>query len=155
MRFCTNKILILSIAVMTIVVSLLQYHHHSCDGTIYFAVSETEDIAIGTTRNHLTECSHDACPHDGNATHGGRKCAMHVTSGEIIASRHWHPDYTVMPFYGLPGYCIDIEIWESLIRVIFPQQGLLHIGTRIFQNNFFRGPPMIFLNMPCGTNFIG
>ena len=154
MRFCTNKILILSIAVMTVVVSLLQYHHHSCDGTIYFAVSGTEDIAIGATSNHLTECSHETCHHDGNPTHGGRKCAMHVTSGDIIASRHWQPDYVAIPFYGLPGYCIDIEIWESLIRVILPQQGLLHTGNWIFQNTFFRGPPMMFPNLPLGADFI-
>lgn len=154
MRFCTNKILVLSIAVMTVFVSLLQYHHHSCDGTIYFAVSETEDIVIGSSRNHLTECNHEACPHDGNATHGGHKCAMHVTSGDIISSRHWQPDYMMMPFHGFPGYCIDLEIWESLIRIIFPQQVLLHTGKRISQNKLFRGPPMMFLNLPWSADLI-
>lgn len=142
MRFCKYKIFRLFIAVMTIAVSFLQYHHHGCDGTIYFAVSGTEDIAIGATRNHLAECSHDGCPHGDNGSHSGGKCAMHMTSGEIIAQRQWHPDgHTAISPYVLSGYCAAVEIWESLIRIIYPERPLPHTGRNIFQNKFFRGPP--------------
>lgn len=66
------------------VTSVLQYHHHDCDGRIYIHLTTFDDIVIGNGGNAIEHCRHNhKCESAHHHSHEGSHdedttCSMHL-----------------------------------------------------------------------------
>lgn len=64
--------------------SIMQYHHHDCDGNIFIHMTTFEDLVIGTSKQTIEHCNHThTCPHNQHGQHN-ESCSMHL--GDYKAS---------------------------------------------------------------------
>lgn len=71
-------------AVIILMASMMQFHHHDCDGNIYIHLTTIEDLAFGRDGFHVDSCSHsDAHDHNTScSTHDS--CAMHIAEYKAV-----------------------------------------------------------------------
>ncbi len=71
-------------AVIILMASMMQFHHHDCDGNIYIHLTTIEDLAFGSGGFRVDSCSHsDAHEHDTTcSTHDS--CAMHIAEYKAV-----------------------------------------------------------------------
>lgn len=65
------------------ITSVLQYHHHDCDGRIYIHLTTLDDIVIGNGGNAIEHCRHNhKCESAHHHSHDGHDddatCSMHL-----------------------------------------------------------------------------
>ena len=64
--------------------SIMQYHHHDCEGNIYIHLTTFEDLVIGSSKHAIEHCNHDhACTNHQHRQHHV-SCSMHL--GDYKAS---------------------------------------------------------------------
>lgn len=70
------------ISVVFLITSVLQFHHHDCDGNIYIHLTTFDDFIIGTSDHLIEKCEHNhSSVPDG---HDDVECSMHL--GDYKAS---------------------------------------------------------------------
>lgn len=138
-----HKIFIPFIAAMIIVVSLLQFHHHNCDGNIFVALTPDTDLVIGQPRHLFHDCHHNECGHRHSDTDNAESaCAFHIGSYEIIKIRHLLPDLPILIFdYVIDALSIGRYNDESrrLSDLVLHQSVDFHPSRSVL----FRGPPSV------------
>lgn len=67
------------------ITSVMQYHHHDCDGNIYIHLTTFDDLVIGASEHAIEHCKHDH-PCNSHHRHGQHheSCSMHL--GDYKAS---------------------------------------------------------------------
>lgn len=73
-------------SIIILIASMMQFHHHGCDGNIYVHLTTIEDLAIGSNGLHMNECDHSASHHHNNECGVNDSCAMHITEYKIVDS---------------------------------------------------------------------
>ena len=76
-----NKIGVFAMMAIVIVASLVQFHHHDCEGRIFLKISNTTDLIIDDNGTSVDNCNHDKRhPHK---CHGEASCSMHIDEQDI------------------------------------------------------------------------
>ena len=71
--------LVVTVVTMT---TVLQFHHHDCDGRVYINLTTSTDITLGGHQSLISKCNHDhRKPHKCN---GEQNCAMHLGATDAL-----------------------------------------------------------------------
>lgn len=81
-RICSFNLLTAVVAVVLGLTSILQHHHHGCEGRLYFTIDGLTDYVIGDCNGELVQhCESYHHHHDNDCSHSshGSDCGMHFT----------------------------------------------------------------------------
>lgn len=81
-RICSFNLLAAVVAVVLGLTSVLQHHHHGCEGRLYFTIDGLTDYVIGDCNGDLVQhCESYHHHHDNDCSHSshGSDCGMHFT----------------------------------------------------------------------------
>lgn len=73
-----SKIISTLVSITVVMASLLQFHHHDCDGNIYIHLTTLDDIALGYSGLHIYECNHSDDHHHTTDCNDHENCALHI-----------------------------------------------------------------------------
>jgi hypothetical protein len=88
--------------------SLLQFHHHDCNGNVYWHLTFQTDVVLGIGGGSVGSCQHDdseCAHHDDHHEY----CAMHI--GSAMAQSH---SASVVP------HIISLEALEASLIELLP-----------------------------------
>ncbi|MDE6489730.1 MAG: hypothetical protein K2L49_01055 [Muribaculaceae bacterium] len=129
--------------VVIAIASVLQFHHHGCNGVVFIPVYDF-DIAIGDTGHGHGES--DCLAHAGHGHHhddDGTDCSMHI--GDTVSPGRVSDQVPVMSLDWFPAVSpatLDMAVYSAVVgggeepdQEAFPS-GILTV-------NVFRGPPVL------------
>lgn len=138
------RYIVVTVAVVVIAIaSVLQFHHHGCDGVVFIPVYDT-DIAIGDVCGHVHEV-HDCMAHAHHGHHDdeGKDCSMHI--GDTLSPGRVHDHMTVMSVDCVPVIALDISdvvtVHIADLSYVDGAPGVVSPG--LLTGNVFRGPPIL------------
>lgn len=130
------------ITAVVVLTTVLQFHHHDCDGNIYIHLTTFDDLSLGHTHHGIEHCTHDHdCGH--NDCEGESNCSMHL--GAFTVSRQH--DITNIEYMPIPDWACferatsELPIKECVSEQIYINDKTLITDRLIFQSALFRAPP--------------
>ncbi len=139
------SVLLIAIVALT---SVIQFHHHDCDGNIYIHLTTFNDLSLGQFGNGIEKCNHHNHHDDGhNDCDGESDCSMHL--GVYTVTRE--NDFNCIASLPLIDGIISetIHICEYEVKAISKNSSnsgkLLRINDLIFSSSAFRAPPYSFI----------
>ena len=129
--------------------SVMQFHHHDCDGNIYIHLTTLDDLYIGHTHSSLEHCnnSHKTEHNDCNGKHSN--CSMHL--GVFTISKQ-HDSSTTIIFpslsswisspFSLNTFYLDNQATLQLRSNRYP----ICIKKRLLSATSFRASPTIYFS---------
>lgn len=79
-----NRILNIFTTITIVLASLLQFHHHDCNGNISIHLITLDDITFGALFSYSEECSHTNRHTHQTDCNSIEDCAMHIAISKII-----------------------------------------------------------------------
>lgn len=139
-----HKIQCMLTVMLVMMATLVQFHHHDCQGNIYWHLTLGTDIEIGVDGCSIEECHHDAdsrCNHQ-HEHHNG--CSMHI--GVAMVSDH--SDYTQHQ----TGLNVAILVYTAVVLPCIRDNNHIrsdrwqydrpHYDDPFLDSFCFRGPPV-------------
>ncbi len=138
---------------MTVVTltTVLQFHHHDCDGNIYIHLTTLDDLSLGSSHHGIEHCQHHNHDKNQHDCDGGKDCSMHL--GAFTVSKqseckfcpHHHDSSTnhvdlftwINPIYDQ----IDFKPTEFILNKYQSSNKTLLISELIANTIPFRAPP--------------
>ncbi len=150
MQKAFKYILTVTVIMFTLLASVLQFHHHDCDGHIYLSLSTATEIALGDYDDAIHECNHShSRPHKCN---GGTRCSMHISYQEIRKAINIPktPLLTIGAIYEVIG---DTLISKTCASPNTDRNYLdifkYVLKNLIYSSSIFRDPPLWYLCDSC------
>lgn len=103
-----NRILNIFTAITIVLASLLQFHHHDCNGNISIHLTTIDDITLGTLFSYSEECSHTNRHTHQTDCNSVEDCAMHIAISKTI-KQNKHTQIAQGPSFDL-YYLLAIQI---------------------------------------------
>lgn len=128
----------------TLLASVMQFHHHDCDGHIYLSLTAVTDIALGDNYDDAVhECNHShSRPHKCN---GATRCSMHIGYQEIRKAINIPktPLSTCGWIYEAVCHTLVFKAYESpAADRNYPDIFKYLLKNIIYTSSIFRAPPL-------------
>lgn len=142
-----HHISVLLIAIIALT-SVIQFHHHDCDGNIYIHLTTFDDLSLGQFGNGIEKCNHH---NHNNVEHNDcdeeSDCSMHL--GAYTVTRQHDLNFIAsLPL--INGMISEtIQICECETKAISENSNnsekQLRIDDLILSSSAFRAPPYLFV----------
>ncbi len=137
----------ISIILVTIVAftSVIQFHHHDCDGNIYIHMTTFDDLSLDDSHHEYEHCCHHNHDNEHSDCDGKKGCSMHL--GDFTVSRQHDIDtIALLPLFDWATFeCLSDEniIAESVSNQTGCKDKILLPGKLIVESTAFRAPPSV------------
>lgn len=146
-RQIIHHISVLLVAIVALT-SIIQFHHHDCDGNIYIHLTTFDDLSLGHSHNGIEKCKHHNHHDNGhNDCDGENACSMHLGVYTVTRQNDFNgiasfPVLDVIPAETLQVHgCETIAISENTGNNDKP----ILYDDLILSSSAFRAPPYFLI----------
>lgn len=132
-------------AMLVIITSIAQFHHHGCDGNVIIHLTTWTDLSIGDATSSYCNHEHSDSQHQKCCNNEDIACSMHINVFKIEKKQTIpQPDYLLIPFLIISQDINQIDILSNGVNIdnIYNYTNIcIHKQNGIISTKAFRAPP--------------